>query len=254
LLHNSRLPTTIACCVLASVLCTRAASAVDIFLDDFNDRNAQDGTPATWAPGLGTWDASSGDYVATGSVPRVSLVPAEDLGNTSVRTQARVTGTIGASIALRRPTPLVGYAGGIRADGTLEIARVDGAAAPTLLGTLVVPFNPVAQDVLLQFDAIGDKLSLRAWRVGESMPNEPQLVAFDSTYAHGHPGLIAASSGAAASDSTTFRFAQVANEPITPEPSTFALLGLAGCGLLCARRRNRSQTAQASARRFGSGG
>src|SRR5437764_11162823 len=103
---------TIVCCVLSAVFCARAASAAEIFRDDFNAHNAQDGSPVTWAPGLGTWDASSGDYVATGSIPRVSLVPAFVLSDTSARTVARVTGTVGASIAVRRSTPLVGYAGG----------------------------------------------------------------------------------------------------------------------------------------------
>src|SRR5438270_1189446 len=110
---NQDLHMTIVYCVLTSILCTRAASAAEIFFDDFNDRNAQDGSPVTWAPSLGTWDASSGDYVATGLIPRVALVPTLDLSDTSVMAQVRVTGTVGASIALRRPTPLVGYAAGI---------------------------------------------------------------------------------------------------------------------------------------------
>jgi hypothetical protein len=74
------------------------------------------------------------------------------------------------------------------------------------------------------------------------MPNEPQIVAFDNTYAKGHPGLISPAFAAGASDSTTFRFVEVANTHISdvPEPSTCALMSLAGCGLLSARRRKRS--------------
>jgi hypothetical protein len=234
------MPVTIVGCVLTSMFCAPAASADRKFLDDFNDRNAQDGSPVTWAPGTGTWDASSGDYVATGSIPRVSLVPAFLLGDTSARTQVRVTGNIGASIALRRPTPLVGYAGGIRPDGTLSISRVDGTAAAVILGTWVVPFNPVAQDVLIQCDAFDNKLSLWAWQVGESMPNEPQVVAFDSTYAQGYAGLTSPGPTASTSDATTFRFVEVADTHIVPEPSTFLLTSLAGCGLLYARRPKRS--------------
>jgi hypothetical protein len=239
---NRHLPVTIVCCVLTSMWCARAAPAGPIFSDDFSDRNAGDGSPLTWAPSLGTWDASSGDYVATGSLPRVSLVPAQVLGNTSVRAQVRVAGTVNAGIAVRRSTPLVGYAGEIQTKGTLAIARVDGTAVPVRLGTSAVPFNPVSQDVLLQFDAFGDKLSLWAWRLGEPMPIEPQLVAFDNTYAQGLPGLISASSAASASDSTTFRFAQISDThiPAVPEPSTFMLASLAGCGLLSARPRKRS--------------
>ena len=92
---------------------------------------------------------------------------------------------------------------------------------------------------MLQFDAFGDKLSLWAWPVGQPMPNEPQVVAFDNTYAEGPVGLISASSAGGPSDSTTFRFVHVANTHI-PEPSTFVLMSLGGCGLLYARRRKRS--------------
>ena len=110
---------------------------------------------------------------------------------------------------------------------------------PVRLGTSAVPFNPVSQDVLLQFDAFGNKLSLWAWRLGEPMPIEPQLVAFDNTYAQGLPGLISPSPAASASDSTTFRFAQISDTHIVPEPSPILLTGLAGCALLSARRRKR---------------
>lgn len=219
-----------------------AASAREIFFDDFNDRNAADGTPVTWDASLGTWDASSGDYVATGSTPRVSRVLAHDLGNTSVRAQVRVTGNIDAALAVRRPQPNVGYAGAIRPDGTMAIARLDGDL-PVFLGGATVPFNPVQQEVLLQFDAFGDKLSLWAWPVGQVMPSAPQLVAFDNTYAQGPAGLISAGFNPSPTDSTIFRFVQVEDTHITrtiPEPSTFVLMSLAGCGLLCARQRKHS--------------
>ena len=239
---NQALPVTIVCCVLTSMLCAPAASADTIFFDDFNDGNAGDGTPVTWVPGSGTWDASSGDYVATGSLPRVSRVTAHVLGDTSARTQARVVGNVAANLAVRRSGVNHGYAGVIRPDGSMTIAKF-GDFPPVALGSAVVPFNPVQQDVMLQFDAFGDRLSLWAWPVGERMPNEPQVVAFDNTYAEGPVGLISSSAAGLPSDSTTYRFVQVADTHITetiPEPSTFVLMSLAGCGLLCARRRKRS--------------
>jgi hypothetical protein len=235
-LRESRLPATIVCCVLTSMLCARAVSAKEIFLDDFNDGNAGDGTPVTWVPGSGTWDASSGDYVATGSLPRISRVLDYVLGNTSARTQARVVGNVAVNLAVRRVGVNEGYAGVIRPDGSMTIARF-GVGAPVALGSAVVPFNPVQQDVMLQFDAFGDKLSLWAWPVGQTMPNDPQVVAFDNNYALGPVGLISSSAAALPSDSTTYRFIQVADTHICPEPSTFVPISLAGCGLLCARRR-----------------
>jgi len=230
----SKLLLTVAFCILSWTISTQDASAAKIFSDDFNDGNAQDGMPVTWVPSLGTWDASSGDYVATGPTPRVALVPDHVLGDTSVRTQVRVTGTIGAAIGLRRQ-PLFGYAGELRANGTMAIARLDGAALPVFLGGADVPFSPVDQDVMLQFDAFGDKLSLWAWPVGESMPDEPQVVAFDATYPEGPAGLISAAFVASPTDSTTYRFVHVANTHI-PEPTTLVLMGLGGLVLLCARR------------------
>jgi len=219
------------------LLCARAASAGTPFLDDFNDRNAQDGSPVTWVPSAGTWDASSGDYVVTGSIPRLSRVTAQVFTNTSARAQVRVTGNIEAGIGLRRE-PLFGYAGVIRPDGSMTIARLDGAP-PVALVSAVVPFNPVTQDVLLQFDAIGNRLSLWAWPLGQSMPTEPQVVVVDNTYAQGPVGLISAGFTAVESDATTFRFVQVAETHIVPEPAAFLLLSLAGCGVLSARRRKR---------------
>jgi hypothetical protein len=235
---SSRLLVSIIHCVLTVTLCAPGASAATIFFDDFNDGDAQDGSPVTWAPSLGTWDASSGDYVATGSVPRISLVPAHVLSDASARAQVRVMGNIEAILALRR-LPTGGYSGVIRPDGTVVIGRV-GPDGPMALGSAVVPFNPVEQDVMLQFDAFDDKLSLWAWPVGEPMPDEPQVVVFDDTFTEGPAGLISAGLAAGPSDSTTFRFVHVADTHI-PEPSTFVLMGLGVCGLLYARRRKRAQ-------------
>jgi len=236
----SKLLLTVACCVLTWTISAQVAPAAIIFFDDFNDGNAGDGMPVTWTPGSGTWNASSGDYVATGFLPRVSRVLAHVLGDTSARTQARVVGNVAAVLAVRRTMVDSGYAGVIRPDGTMSIARLDGGV-PVSLGGAVVPFNPVDQDVMLQFDAFGNKLSLWAWPVGQPMPNKPQVVAFDNNYPVGPVGLVSAAFAASPSDSTTFRFIQVADTHI-PEPSTFAIMSLGGCGLLYALRRKRRLT------------
>ena len=217
---SSRRLLTVACCVLTWMLSAQAASAGMVFFDDFDDGNAGDGMPVTWVPGSGTWDASSGDYVATGSLPRVSRVTDHVLGDTSARTQARVVGNVAVNLAVRRPGVNEGYAGVIRPDGSMTIARF-GVGLPVALGSAVVPFNPVQQDVMLQFDAFGDKLSLWAWPVGELMPNQPQVVVFDNTYAEGPVGLISSSAAALPSDSTTYRFIHVASTHIHEE-STFS--------------------------------
>ena len=58
--------------------------------------------------GPGTWDASSGDYVATGSTPRVTRVLDYVLGNTSATGEVGVTGAVGASYhSQRSPVPVI---------------------------------------------------------------------------------------------------------------------------------------------------
>jgi hypothetical protein len=235
----TRLLVSVAYCVLTTTIWAQGACAETIFFDDFNDGNAGDGMPVTWVPGPGTWDASSGDYVATGSLPsRISRVSDRVFGDISARTQARVVGNVSATLGVRQGNQ--GYAGTIQPNGTMAIARLDAPDSPILLGSAVVPFNPVQEDVMLQFDAFGDKLSLWAWPVGQPMPTEPQVVAFDNTYAEGPFGLVSAAFAASPTDSTTFRFVHVANTHI-PEPSTLVLMSLGGCGLLYARRRKRAQ-------------
>ena len=207
----SKLLLTLACCVLTLMICAQAASADTIFFDDFNDGNAGDGMPVTWVPGSGTWDASSGDYVATGSLPRVSRVPAHVLGDTSARTQARVVGNVAANLAVRRPGVNQRLRWCNPTGRKYDNRQSWRFRCPVALGSAVVPFNPVQQDVMLQFDAFGDKLSLWAWPVGGPLPIEPQVVAFDNTYAEGPVGLISSSAAALPSDSTIYRFIHVAD-------------------------------------------
>jgi len=205
-----------------------------VFFDDFNDGDAGDGMPVTWAPERGTWDASSGDYVASDpmQIVSISLVPEYNtLGETSVRTQVSAIGTTGLGPGVRRAPGPFGYVGFIDVDGTLGINRVDGAPAAIELASSVVPFNAVDKDVMLQIDAIGNELSLWAWPVGDPMPDAPQLVVSDSTYATGAVGLISVTDNPSNS-SGTFRFVHVADMHI-PEPSTTTLVGMAGLGLLC---------------------
>jgi hypothetical protein len=98
------------------------------------------------------------------------------------------------------------------------------------LGSAVAPFNPVEQDVILQFDAFDDKLSLWAWLVGDPMPDEPQVVVFDDTYAEGPAALVSAGFAGGASDSTTFRFMHVADAHIPGLPGDFNSNGILNVG------------------------
>lgn len=237
----------IGCLLLVSMISTRHALADTIFFDDFDDGDAEDAMPVDWVPGGGTWDASSGDYVVTGSIPRFSLVSGHSsLGDVSIRTQVELDGTVGGGLAVRRTSPLAGYAGQIQPDRTIEILRVDGTPVPVFLGTSTVPFDPLVQDVVLQLDAVGSELSLWAWPAGDPMPLAPQLVVSDSTYPTGTVGLVSARIGGDPSASATFRFAHAASTHI-PEPSTSVLIVVAGLGLVrFAGHRNRRRHGSAN--------
>jgi len=237
--RNTRIA-AVAVCILACLNSGNEATAGTVFVDDFNDGNAEDEMPVTWVPNSGTWDASSGDYTSAGTMIRLSVVPEHVLGDTSVRTSVRLTGNgsqgLGGGIAFRRMpgNNLVGYGGSVLDNGTIGFLRVDGAPIPTILGASVAPFDVLGQDVMLQVDAFGDELSLWAWPAGEPMPASPQVVVTDSTYATGTVGLYSNETPGV----STFRFVHAANMHI-PEPPTITLIGMASVALIsCGSRRN----------------
>ena len=90
-------------------------------------------------------------------------------------------------------------------------------------------FRPIDEDVLLQFDVIGDTLSLYAWRPGESRPTVPQLETTSSLFSDGTVG-ISYDPGAPGRGSATFRFVHVADTSI-PEPPTAALSAIFFAGV-----------------------
>jgi len=182
--------------------------------------------PVTWTPQLGTWDASSGDYIASGVSPKITVAPGHILGDTSVRSRVRAEGNVGVCLGVRRGPGPVGYAGCLLPDGRLGFNRVDGAPTPVLLGFSTVPLNVAEHDVMLQIDAIGSELSIWAWPVGEAIPTEPHFTVSDSTYAMGSVGLIVSLAGSTAPFPGAYRFVHVANTHI-PEPSTLLLTSLA---------------------------
>lgn len=229
---SKTLNATIAAWVLGSLMFGQVSKAESIFVDTFDDRDAEDGTPVTWVPQIGTWDASRSDYVASDPSLNISVVPDYALGDTSIRAQVRASGNKAVGVQVRRGLATVGYSGLILPDGTIGFVRADGAPVPTILGESVVPFNALDQDVMLQVDAIGNELSLWAWPVGATMPSNPQVVVSDSTYETGIVGVV--SVPPIGEDPSpfpgTFRFVHVADTHI-PEPSTLVLALLAAVAL-----------------------
>ena len=196
------------------------------FLDDFNDRNLIDGEPVTWQPlpgfANGEFDASGGDLVirprATGESLITFVEGYDQLTTTSIRAEVRLNGQIDGLLLGARGTIGGGaYWGGISL-GQFEIAksRLDGSYQ--VLQRAPSPLNPNAEDVLLQFEVVGDQLSLYAWRPGEPKPSLPQASTADNQYPNGTVGILVdlAQPGSAA----TIRYVEVQS---VPEPAAVAL-------------------------------
>jgi len=242
---------------LVFLVCVFAAAGVysgTVFYDDFSDGDVtndvpttRDGIPVRWTPtdAPGIRDASSGDYVFE-AVPDSgdwfsSGVLDVLLEDTSVRSQVRSTAPYGfANLVVRNQDPVIpqNYFGGIgyRPDygGTiLFLARRDSAEPSDyvfLENPVPLPFDIRNEDAMLQLDAVGNELKLWGWRVGDPMPETPQLVTQDATYASGFVRLTVGS-GLNKDNTATFRFVHVADTHI-PEPSTLLLciiaLGVVG--------------------------
>jgi hypothetical protein len=168
------------------------------------------------------------DFTSVAHVPRYVLT------DTSIRAQIRATG-VGDNFGVALIGRIVestfdGYWAGVKADGTLTIHK---SGAPNsdigiLLASTPSALTPQHEDVVLQFDLIGNQLSLYAWRPGQSKPSVPQLRASDSRFPRGSAGVIL--DFPPVDGTGTFRFVHVSNTPI-PEPSGSSL-ALASAGLL----------------------
>lgn len=208
--------------VLSSV-----ATAETIFLDNFDDGDPSDGVPVTWKPApffdIGGYEVEGSDYTLThlsGAISaRVAYADISPLGDTSIRAQIRQLQGSGpiALIARVDPVALTAYQAGISSsDGVVYIARNQGPSLPPILAQEPTTLSPSLQDVMLQFDVIGNELTLYAWAAGDEKPTEPILSVSDDTYTSGVPGLLI---DGAALHSVAFRFVEVA----IPEPSTAVL-------------------------------
>jgi hypothetical protein len=206
------------------------AKAETIFYDSFDDGDEMDGSPVNWSPitffNLADYEVQGGDYilstpggqgVASAAVAYADISP---IGNTSVRAQVRQIQGGGPISLLARldVAALTAYQAGIDADGTVYLARNDGAVFPPILASTATNLNAFAEDVVLQFDVINNELSLYAWRSGEARPNNPILSVSDNTYVSGVPGLLI---GGGSAHSAAFRYVRAADASI-PEPTTTA--------------------------------
>ena len=245
---------------------TSSVRAADIPLyEDFNDRSATDGSPAAWRPFAevgsadGTFDASSGDFVltpASGANTLTALLdPPVDLPNLSIRTQFRNSGILEQSVhgtgVLVRGDAATFSALDCGIDNSGEL-YINYQGPYTQLGGALTDLRPLEEDVVLQVDVFGTLVSVFAWRPGEPKPDQPQLQAFSDHRASGSIGIYY-NPPDIANGTATFRYVQVAREPI-PEPPTAALgsLGfIALAGFLFRTRLKRAGSLRCGASRSG---
>jgi hypothetical protein len=240
------------------------ASAGTVFFDDFSDGSvindlplASNGIPVKWTDSAarypGIYDASSGDYIFTPTQPQTAAYMVSNaldfpLLDVSIRAQGRVTGGNGSDLILTARNQIFGdsqhYLGGIgyfpNLGGTVVFLGKNslGLNYTQFGGNPVMPFDIRQEDAVVQLDVIGNKLSLWAWRAGDTPPAQPQLSAIDNTYTTAGPVRIVGGTGTNRDSTTIFRYVHVADMPI-PEPSSCVFAGLACAGLLSFVRRPR---------------
>ena len=217
------------------------ASASTIFIDTFDDGDYADNAPTTWtlrSNTPGALSAASGDLVISPNANSEAFVAADAvqyiLGDTSVRTQGRITENGGSLIVTARnqvEADTQHYFAGAgyyeSLGGSLFFAGRNGPGTnSTFFGpNMRLPFDVRTVDAVIQLDVIGDRISAWAWQAGEEMPDEPMMSAVDSTYSD--PGFVRLALGntneGTGNSSAVFRYVHVADAPIVPEPATAAV-------------------------------
>jgi hypothetical protein len=217
-------------CVSALALVVNSAAGSTIFFDDFGDGSLSNDVPVTangmpvrWLPEGSQLSAATGDLVVQSSFDSVPSAYVDSLlmpGDVSVRFQGRLTtdGLIGMQAR--------GHWTLLNADGTASIGRLGSS---TGLGVVPTSFNPLANEVVMQFDAVGTTYSLWVWNPGDAMPPQPVVRVTDNSQGDNRIGIGGVSSSfPSAGDNfeAIFRYVHVADTPI-PEPSSavFVLVG-----------------------------
>lgn len=220
--------------VVSSAVCALPAQGNTIFRDTFNDGNAEDGVPVMWTPRPdrpGDYNASSGDYILSPFLPGSSenlTSQALDftLTDTSIRSQVRLESD-GSFLFLEARTQYFAFIQRFEEERTRAgIGRSDESGQILLGSDFDVPFDILDEDAVLQFDVIGNELSLWVWPASGQMPDEPQATAVDDMHASGTVAVGASTEGPA-----IYRYVHVADMHI-PEPSGLLLAVVGMLGLI----------------------
>jgi hypothetical protein len=224
---------------IVTTLSLSIANGSPFQLDDFEDGNADDGSPFTWTPGGypgGTRTVINGDYLISNTGTSTSYAPeANVVGDVAITTQLPMTSAVNngfAGIFVRSPTTTASYWAGIEWDGTLYVGESPGSDGSGIRESVDSSLSPRSTDVLLELSAIGYQINFYAWELGQSRPAMPQLSFQDETLSSGPFGFVINGQGQATT--VAYRWFEA-----VPEPSGTALLVSAvTCLALGVRRRD----------------
>ena len=191
---------------LAEEIALQKAASPEILIDDFSEESDDGWTRhdanARHPGGPGNHDASSGAYRLTTSgqvpagLPTVSYIAATwdnsadpVFSNGLVRAKVRVDSrgsfaSIGHRISGSLNTGFSGYLfGGDHAGFQFVKLENDRVADAFLVGSGLK--LGVGEDWWIEAGGVGDRLSMKVWRVGTAEPPLPQLTVVDSTFTSG---------------------------------------------------------------------
>jgi hypothetical protein len=213
-----------------------AQTAPLAFTDNFDDGSATDGNPVSWIGG----SVVNQDLRLTGSgITQAFVAGSEEFGDVSIRTTSRAhidtLGNIFHSLGPIARSTAGGesyFWGAITTNNYIAV----GTWNPYADSILYLPeLDSTTMDVDLQFDVVGNQLSLWAWSDDEGIPKpaSPQIT-WQSPLAlnRGSIGLYHNARGG-------LGYVDYRSVTVVPEPGTGAILlvGAVGCGLLLYRRR-----------------
>jgi hypothetical protein len=209
--------------------------------------------PKPWGPGLFEVADGALSLRTTGPVPPNPALPAgpevfdpldsgtlglawgpsladPSYSNGRLRATVRAHGPTDVVLVVRgNPTTLTSYSlFGSGSYGLVGFTRNDtGSVQGRFEQVPGVVFTP-DEDWTLEFGVLGDVFSMKAWKVGEPEPLEPQLTVVDTTYALGGLGVFANlyTNNIAMPTAVNATFENVYFTAI-PEPDAVALVGAA---------------------------
>lgn len=206
--------------------------AKEILFDDFEDGSISDSSPVLWNAEQSNLAVQDGSLIVSGAGVPLAVPVLGELSNVSIQVQLRILEGDYAGVSGRRISSgqhrgyfaavgefsdngQIGHDSFLAYNNSLEILDVKN-----------VDFNPKVEDVILQLDIIGNRVTYWAWPANGIRPDQPLGSVIDNTISSGKiflwassPGLVGNKNGRAA-----FRYVRVADAPIVPEPASLSLV------------------------------